>query len=131
MKISNIPTLLCALALALSISSFTGDKENKKIEKDAKHVTFDAVLYQVKNTNKVKLAIDKGDESRLRIVLKDKVGKIFYSEVVNQSELKYRRTFDLDEMHDGTYYFELSYKGQKLTKEVDIRSINEKLISLE
>lgn len=131
MKISSIPTFLCALALTLSISSFAGDKRNKKAEKDAKPATFDAALYQVKNTNKVKLAVDKGDDSRLRIILKDKVGKIFHSEVVNDKDLKYRRTFDLDELHDGTYYFELFYQKQKLTKEVQIRSTSEKLISLE
>lgn len=128
MKISSIPTFLCALALTLSISSFAGDKRNKK---DEKPVTFDAALYQVKNTNKVKLAVDKGDDSRLRIILKDKVGKVFHSEVVNNKDLKYRRTFDLDELHDGTYYFELFYHKQKLTKEVQIRSTSEKLISLE
>jgi hypothetical protein len=131
MKISSIPTFLCALALTLSLSSFAGDKRNKKAEKDSKPATFNVALYQVSNTNKVKLAVDKDDDSRLRIVLKDKVGKVFYSEVFNEKDSKYRRVFDLDEMHDGTYYFEMFYQKQKLTKEVQIRSTSEKLISLE
>jgi hypothetical protein len=39
--------------------------------------------------------------------------------------------FDLAEMNDGTYVFELFNNKTKLIKEVQIQSTNEKLISLQ
>lgn len=132
MKISNISNLFCALALTLSLASFTTDKKKNKEEKTtADAVVFDAALYKVKETNKVKLSVDKAANERLRIVLKDKGGRVFYSEVFNDKDAKYRRVFDLEEMNDGVYYFELFYNKKKLVKEVQIQSTSEKLISLQ
>src|SRR5215217_1235331 len=108
MKISNISNLFCALALTLSLASFTTDKKKNKEEKTASDaVVFDAALYKVRETNKVKLSVDKAADERLRIVLKDKGGRVLYSEVFNDKDAKYRRVFDLEEMNDGVYYFEL------------------------
>ncbi|SKC01280.1 hypothetical protein [Dyadobacter psychrophilus] len=132
MKISNISNLFCALALTLSLASFTTDKKKNKEEKAAPDaVVFDAALYKVKETNKVKLSVNKAADERLRIILKDKGGKVFYSEVFNDKDAKYRRVFDLEEMNDGVYYFELFYNKKKLVKEVQIQSTSEKLISLQ
>jgi hypothetical protein len=131
MKISNISNLFCALALTLSLASFTTDKKKNREEKAAASVVaFDAALYKINETNKVKLAVDKGVDKSLRIILKDQTGKVLYSEFFNENDAKYRRVFDLDEMSDGTYIFELFHNKKKLVKEVAINSTNEKLISL-
>jgi hypothetical protein len=131
MKISNISNLFCALALTLSLTSFTTDKKKNREEKAAASVVaFDAALYKINETNKVKLAVDKGVDKSLRIILKDQTGKVLYSEFFNENDAKYRRVFDLDEMSDGTYIFELFHNKKKLVKEVAINSTNEKLISL-
>jgi hypothetical protein len=79
----------------------------------------------------VRLSVDKNANERLRVVLKDKAGKIYYSEVFNARDTKYRRVFNLDEMNDGTYYFEMSHKKDKKVKEVNIESTNSKMISLQ
>nr|WP_295926677.1 hypothetical protein [uncultured Dyadobacter sp.] len=132
MKISIVSNLICAVALTLSLASFTTDKKKNKEEKEAASaVTFDAALYKINNTNSVTLAVDKTPNDRLRVVLKDKGGKIYYSEVYNERNSKYRRVFNLDEMGDGTYYFELSHKKEKLIKEVNIQSVNSKMLSLQ
>ena len=132
MKISNISNLFCALALTLSLTSFTMDKKVSKQEKEAsKEVTLDAALYKVMATNKVKLSVDKNANDRLRVILKDKAGKIYYSESFNENVSKYRRIFDLEEMGDGTYYFEMISKKKKLVKEVQIESTSAKFISLQ
>ncbi|MCE6990407.1 hypothetical protein [Dyadobacter sp. CY323] len=130
MKISNVSNLFCALALTLSLASFTTDKKKSTDEK-ANAVTFDAALYKVSQTNKVKLSVDKPVDDKLRVILKDKAGKVYYNEVFSEKDSKYRRVFDLEEMNDGTYYFELYDKKNKLVKEVEIRSTSEKLISLQ
>jgi hypothetical protein len=130
MKISIVSNMICALALTLSLASFTTDKKKDKKEETAS-VAFDAALYRVGDSNKVKLSVNKNANERLRVVVKDKTGKQYYSEVFNQRDSKYRRIFDLAEMGDGTYYFELFYKKEKLVKEVNIESTNSKMISLQ
>jgi lipopolysaccharide export LptBFGC system permease protein LptF len=132
MKISIVSILTGAFALTLSFTSFAADKKKNKEEKEtASAVTFDAALYKIGDTNKVRLSVDKNANERLRVVLKDKAGKIYYSEVFNARDTKYRRVFNLDEMNDGTYYFEMSHKKDKKVKEVNIESTNSKMISLQ
>lgn len=131
MKISIVSNLFCALALTLSLTSFAADKKKNNEEKAATNAgAFDAALYKVNRTNKVKLSVDKGGDETLKIILKDKGGNVFYSEVFNEDS-KYRRVFDLDGMVDGVYTFELFHNKQKLVKEVMIQSTNEKVISLQ
>jgi hypothetical protein len=129
MKVSNISKLFCAAALSLSLASFTNDKKNGT-EENANAVVFDAAIYKVAETNKVRLSVNKPAHDKLRVLLKDQSGKVYYSEVYNDNDAKYRRVFDLEEMRDGTYYFELFNKKDKLVKKVEIHSTNEKLISL-
>jgi hypothetical protein len=130
MKISNILILPCMLALALSLSSFTADKkERSRQEKTSKSFSFDAYLFNVPHSNTVKLIIDRENVAKLWIVLSGKDGKIYYSEVFNENQAKYRRAFHMDELNEGTYYFEVYSKKQKLVKEVKIYSASEKLIS--
>lgn len=132
MKISIVSILTSAFALTLSFTSFAADKKKEKAAKEsAEAVNFDAALYKINDSNKVRLSVDKAENERLRVVLKDKAGKIYYSEVFNQHDSKYRRVFDLDEMGDGIYYFELSQKNSKLVKEVNIESTSSKMISLQ
>lgn len=132
MKISIVSNLICAVALSLSLTSFAADKKKNHEEKEtASAVTFDAALYKTGGVNKVTLAVNKNPNERLRVILKDKGGKLYYSEVFNQKDSKYRRVFNLDELGDGTYYFELFHNKNKLIKELNIESTNAKMISLQ
>ena len=131
MKISKVSSLFCALALTFSLVSFTTDKKEVTEDKDAaKVVKFDAALYKITQTNKVRLSVNKPAGENLRVSLRDRAGKVYYSELYNVSDSKYRRVFDLEGMGDGTYYFEMTNKKNKLVKEVEIHSTSEKLISL-
>ncbi len=75
MKISIISKVVLSLTLALSLVSFSYAKENKaeKTDKKAKSsvATFDASMYKLVNTNKVKLAIDKLPEASVNVILRD------------------------------------------------------------
>ncbi|QRR03618.1 DUF3244 domain-containing protein [Dyadobacter sandarakinus] len=130
MKTSIISNLLCAAALSLSLNALAADKK-KNNEADAVTYKLDAAIYKVANTSKVKLSVDKNPDTKLRILLKDRTGKVYYSEMFSQKADKYRRVFDLEDMKDGKYYFELYNKQQKLVKEVKIESNMERLISLQ
>ena len=130
MKILNTLILPCVLALALSLSSFTTDKKEKsRQEETARNFSFNAYLINVPHSNAVKLVIDRENTARLRIVLSGKDGMIYYSEIFDENKAKYRRSFQMDELAAGNYYFEVYSKKQKLIKEVKIYNASEKLIS--
>ena len=121
-----------AFALVLSLASFTPDKKaNSRNTASPDRVALNAALFQLVNTNKVKLAIDKGTGNHLRIYLKEKGGRILYTEMYPKSAEQYRRIFDLEGMNDGTYYFELNYGNQRLIKEVQIQTNRERTISFQ
>ncbi|WP_159469834.1 hypothetical protein [Dyadobacter sp. 3J3] len=133
MKITSTLILPCVLALALSLGSFTSEASDKKEHPQKEESTkkaFEAYLVKVPNTNKVKLMVDKNTEGRLRILLTGKDGKIYYSETNDDKQSKYRRQFDMNDLTDGVYYFELYSKKQTLIKEIKIQSASEKLVSL-
>ena len=131
MKITIISKLF-VLALILSLSSFTADKKSdRKNTTSSNQVALNAGLFQLINTNKIKLAVDKGTEKCLQVKLKDQGGRILYNEMYNKNAEQYRRVFDLEGMSDGTYYFELLYGDQKLVKEVQIQTNRDRSISIQ
>ncbi|WP_254561976.1 hypothetical protein [Dyadobacter diqingensis] len=132
MKISNVSKLVLSLGLALSTLSFSYAKEEGTEKKEAKAaMAFDASLYKVANTNKVKLAIDKIPDANVTILLRDNHGKVIYHEVLRKnSEDLYRRVFDLEGVEDGAYYFVMMGKNTKITKKVEISSSSTKVILL-
>lgn len=131
MKISLISNFLCAAAYTLSLASFTTDKKkNPEKSETAGRSTIQASLYKVAESNKVKLSVDKSSDDKLKITLKDDNGRLYYSEVYNENDSRYRRVFDLNEMNDGKYTFELLYNNQKVVKTVEIQSTSDKQISL-
>ncbi|TLU94399.1 hypothetical protein [Dyadobacter sediminis] len=131
MKTSIISNLFCAAALTLSLASFTTDKKKNSEEKEtASRATIQASLYKLSDSNKVKLSVDKSTGDKLKITLKDKTGRLYYTEVYNEDDSRYRRVFDLNDMNDGKYTFELFYNKQKVVKTIEIQSKNDKYISL-
>lgn len=134
MKTTIISKLLLAIALTISLVSFTSDKKNAEEKAaEAKRAGFAASLYQVSNTQKVKLSINTGEESPLRIILQEKNGKICYSELYRKNQgqkNQYRRVFDMAEMTDGTYYFKMYFKDHAITKELQLETNNDKIISI-
>ncbi|GLU53081.1 hypothetical protein [Dyadobacter frigoris] len=134
MKISAISKFVLSLTLAFSLVSFSYAKENK-VEKTDKKVkssvaTFDASLYKLVNTNKVKLAIDKIPEASVNVILRDSRGNIVYQEVLKKNDGPYRRVFDVEGMEDGTYHFELYNKDNKIIKKLEIETSNNKEVVL-
>jgi len=130
MKITIISKLALAFVLTFSLVSFTADKK-EAMEKAARSAGFDASLFQLNNTQKVRLAIDKGNGSHLRVILRDDAGRTYYNELYNKGKNGYRRIFDLAEMNDGTYHFELYYKDYKLTKTIQLDTSKDRVISLQ
>jgi len=132
MKITSISKIVLSLTLALSTLSFTYAKEEGTEKKETKAAAaFDASIYKVANTSKVKLAIDKIPDANVNIILRDNFGKVVYHEVLRKnSDGLYRRVFDLEGMEEGTYYFIMMGKNTKITKTVEISSTSTKIVVL-
>ena len=135
MKISVVSKFVLSLTLSLSLVSFSYAKENKaeKTDKKAKAsvATFDASLYKLINTNKVKLAIDKIPEASVNGILRDNKGNIVYQEILKKNDDRpYRRVFDVEGMADGKYHFELYNKDNKIIKKLEIETSNSKEVVL-
>lgn len=135
MKVSTISKVVLSLTLAFSLVSFSYAKENnaEKTDKKVKSsvATFDASMYKLANTNKVKLAIDKMPEASVNVILRDGKGNIVYQEVLKKNDDRpYRRVFDVEGMEDGTYQFELYNKDNKIIKKLEIETSNNKEVVL-
>lgn len=135
MKVSTISKVVLSLTLAFSLVSFSYAKENKaeKTDKKVKSsvATFDASMYKLVNTNKVKLAIDKLPEASVNVILRDGKGNIVYQEILKKNDDRpYRRVFDVEGMEDGTYHFELYNKDNKIIKKLEIETSNSKEVIL-
>mgnify|MGYP000905330051 CR=1 FL=1 len=128
MKTTIISKSLLAVALTLTMASFTSDKKESSAEA-AKRDGFGASIFQVAHSSKVKLAVNTADESRLRVTLRDTRGKIYYDE--SNKTNQYRRTFDLADMSDGTYYFEIAHKDHTLKKELKLQTTPDKAITFQ
>jgi len=132
MKISIISKTVFALGLMFSLSSFASEKkEANDNSSTTKPVALKAAIFQLSRSNKVKLAVDKGTAARLRVTLKDKGGRTLYSEMYGKNDAMYRRVFDLEDMNDGVYYFELAYGDQTVVKEIEIQTNRERVISIQ
>ncbi|MEO6686875.1 MAG: hypothetical protein ABIN24_12965, partial [Dyadobacter sp.] len=105
------------------------DKTDKKVK--ASVASFDASMYKLVNTNKVKLAIDKMPEASVNVILRDGKGNIVYQEVLKKNDDRpYRRVFDVEGMEDGTYQFELYNKDNKIIKKLEIETSSNKEVVL-
>jgi hypothetical protein len=131
MKFSIISKMLCAFALSVSLMSFAGSGEKDGRNKNDTGASFAASVIPLKDTFKVKLAVNTGTNDKLKIILRDKTGKVYYAERFSQKEEPYRKVFDFTNITDGSYFFELYYQNKKLTKEVEIQTNEQRTISLE
>ncbi|HEV7349136.1 hypothetical protein [Telluribacter sp.] len=125
--ISTVRTLLFAFALSLPLLSqadnhFVGPEKPK---------SFTMGMYQVLNSSKINLSIAKAATARMTILIKDSDGNLLHRETLAKGMEYYKRKFDLKEMGNGTYYFELITNGETITKKVTLSTTSNQQIALE
>jgi hypothetical protein len=131
MKITIISKMLCAFALAVSLMPFAEASKKDGPKKKVSDASFVASVIPLKDSFKVKLAVDTGTDDKLKIILRDKSGKVYFVERFSKKEEPYRKVFDLTNIADGIYYFDLHYQDQILTKEVEVETNLLRTITLE
>ena len=97
------------LAATISFSAFAGDKEIKKV------TGFNSGIYASKD-GKIKVNIDKYNNARTAILFQDSKGKVIFREIAGKGAKKLRREIDTSILPAGDYTLEISSKGEKQTK---------------
>lgn len=134
MKISIISHFVCVFALFASLNAFAGKgPEDKKKTEDVTAAKVDASIYQLKNTNKIRLLVENSSPEPFRLFLKDSMGTVYYSQQLRKPTMEPKHVFsfvfNLDEMADGVYYFEVYQNQNKLVRPITIESRNLKKIT--
>ncbi len=104
--------LFKTLAVVVLCSVFTGAVAAEPI----KPITFKVGTYAIKDTEKVKVLLEKSLGTKLKLTFSDEKSNILYSEVVGKNKTKYSINLDLEELKPGKYLIELSSGTEKLTK---------------
>ncbi len=108
-----------AVVLLASATTFATTIEDDK--KEVKQpTTFEIGMYNVKNTSKIRLVLEKAKGDFLTIKLRNEFGDLMHTEVVNKRSTFYSTNFDLDGLNDGRYTFEISSDNEKIVREVTV-----------
>jgi hypothetical protein len=85
-------------------------------------------VYQVENTSKFKVHFENLADTPVMLRIKNSSNKVIHSEVVKDK--KYVRKFNLDNMADGSYTFEITNKDESYTKEIQLETLSARTIQI-
>ncbi|MEA5427787.1 hypothetical protein [Arcicella lustrica] len=108
-----------AIALFTTVSFFANATTDTNEATNAKK-TFAVGIYQTINTLKMNVMIDKLAGKKITIQLKNEDGEVIHTEIVGKKETAYRGNYDLKELEDGKYSFEISDGNAKIVKNVQV-----------
>ena len=91
-----------------------------------KSKTFEVGMFQSVHTLKMNVMIEKSTDNIMFVVLKDEKGTILHNERVTKGAAKYHVKYDLSELPDGKYTFEFTKGNEKMIKEVNLSSDEQK-----
>ncbi|WP_044172392.1 hypothetical protein [Flectobacillus major] len=105
----------------LSVVSFV-TFANNDTNAPNKTKTFEIGMFQSKNSLKMNLMLEKVTDKRISIVLKDEDGRVLHQETVAKKVPSYCGKFDMSELQDGVYTFEITDGTEKIIKKVNLHS---------
>jgi hypothetical protein len=108
--------LLKTLAVVVLCSAFTSAIAAEPI----KPATFKVGTYAIKDTEKIKVLLEKSLGSKLSLSLKDESSQVLYSEVIGKNKKKYNLNLDLADLKPGKYTLIVSNGPEKFTKSLEI-----------
>lgn len=100
-----------ALIALTSFASFAHENDNKAS-------TFEVGMYSLDNSHKVRLILEKEKNVSLTITLKNEKGQVIFKEYLSKKSTSYDKYFNLSELKNGTYTFEIDNGSEKVTKVV-------------
>lgn len=114
---TSFKTLVSALALSLLaiINVNAQQQTSAQPEND-----FAVSMYQTINTMNMNLFVAKQANHRATVVLKNEKGNVIYSDIVSKGAKLYHGKFDLSDLQDGKYHFEITEGDKTIVKNVSI-----------
>lgn len=112
-------TKIFVSALLISGISFASFADDTPVG-TAKPKTFEVGLYTIKQTSKVKVFVEKNKGEKLLIRLKNEQGDVLHTETIGKSQTFYKGSYDLEQLQDGKYSFEIENSAERLVKNVQI-----------
>jgi len=86
-------------------------------------------VYQIPETTKFKVHFVNNSSHPVTIQLRDARNQVIYSEKI--SGKNYIRKFDLEQLGDGTYTFEINNGSQRIVKEVDLHTVRARSVQVQ
>ncbi|MDR6563182.1 MULTISPECIES: hypothetical protein [unclassified Arcicella] len=117
---SIVKTFAIALCSVLSFFANATDKN----EATNTQKSFAVGMYQTINTLQMNILIEKLEGKNLSISLKNEKGEVLANEYVGKKGTTYRGKFDLSELEDGKYSFEITDGATKIVKTVNVGTVS-------
>ncbi|MGX7686251.1 hypothetical protein [Flectobacillus sp. BAB-3569] len=102
----------------LSVVSFANNDNNNA----NKTKTFEVGMFKSKNSLNMNLMLEKVTDKKVKIILKDPSGKVLHQEYVAKNTPSYYGKFDMSQLEDGVYTFEITDGTEKIIKTVNLQS---------
>jgi hypothetical protein len=129
--------LAAAAALVLAQTPLRAEEKPPAPKAKAKAAvpeTFGMNMFPKINSTKMNLLIENQYGIKLHIKLLNEKNEVLYNETIGRKQTKYWRKFDMGQLKDGHYRFEVSNGVETQSREVDLSTKqpvvpNERLIS--
>ncbi len=113
-----VKTIAIALFSVLSVATFANNENNNP----TKTQTFKVGMYQTTNTLRMNVLVEKVVGKKLTVVLKDADGKVLSQEIISKGSNSYFGKFDMSNLSDGKYTFEITDGTEKIVKQVNLET---------
>lgn len=87
-------------------------------------------MYQIQDSQRMNLLIENQGNKSAELRLKSEDGSVLYSETISKNIKKYSRKFNLANLTDGNYSFEVQSGTDKVIKEMSITTKNGQQVAI-
>jgi hypothetical protein len=91
--------------------------------------TLKVAVYQVEDTPKFKVHFENHDNSPVVLRIRNAANKVLHEEVVREG--KYVRKFDLVNMADGDYTFEIANGKENISKGIQLQTLSARTLQID
>lgn len=106
------------LALNLTATAHAADSRSDSPTAQPQQSSFQVAMYQVVNSLKMNVRIEKTGEEKISVKILDHQGVVLYTEVLGKKQHKYARILNLSELGDGKYSVVVSNGKDEVVKEL-------------
>ena len=116
----NLLTATAILLMAIASSFFA--RANDGNVNPNKSKTFEVGMYQGINSLVMNVLIEKTEDQRLFVILKDAEGTVLAKDRIAKHQSVYHGKFDMTGLEDGKYTIEFIKGDERIVKEIELKS---------